>query len=398
MQAFALEFVCLVLPLVVTFTAAEWTLPLMAAMAGIAYLARRAAPGCASVVWPTGNHISSAAVRALAAKRKPFMTGYRAAMILSTCVAILAVDFTIFPRRFCKAEEHGTGLMDVGVGSFVFASALVSPQSRAAAPRAESSPRAAAAAPSRAQLLRRSARAASPMLVIGTALGVARYVVIKGVRYQEHVTEYGVHWNFFFTLAAVAVLSAALEVLLPAFSEAATGSTRFLIAGLCLAGVYQALLSFTGLRDYILNAPRGDNLFSQNREGICGVPGFLAIFLCGVWVGRALMSPRPGAEGARTLLRDVGIAAACLWAATLAVNWGVDPVSRRFTNLGYVLWTLAYNVQQLWVLLLLDLAWSPDRVPVPKPGILHGVNSNGLFIFLAVSNCGCVTPPPVRIH
>lgn len=45
-------------------------------------------------------------------------------------------------------------------------------------------------------------RSAIPLLV----LGCARLVATRGVQYQEHVTEYGIHWNFFFTLAVVKVL------------------------------------------------------------------------------------------------------------------------------------------------------------------------------------------------
>lgn len=44
-------------------------------------------------------------------------------------------------------------------------------------------------------------RSAIPLLV----LGCARLVATRGVEYQEHVSEYGVHWNFFFTLAIVKV-------------------------------------------------------------------------------------------------------------------------------------------------------------------------------------------------
>ena len=51
-------------------------------------------------------------------------------MLLVTAVCILGVDFPVFPRRFAKTETFGFGLMDIGVGSFIFASGLVSQEAR----------------------------------------------------------------------------------------------------------------------------------------------------------------------------------------------------------------------------------------------------------------------------
>ena len=53
-------------------------------------------------------------------KKLAYLTNYRASMLLVTAICILGVDFRVFPRRFAKTEEFGFGLMDIGVGSFVF--------------------------------------------------------------------------------------------------------------------------------------------------------------------------------------------------------------------------------------------------------------------------------------
>lgn len=120
---------------------------------------------------------------ALSASHKYHVAVFRATMMLTTCVCILAVDFKVFPRRFAKVETYGTGVMDIGVGAFVFANGLVSPAAKAR------------------NGLFGVVRSVGPLLV----LGAGRLVSIKASGYPEHVTEYGVHWNFFLTLAAVSV-------------------------------------------------------------------------------------------------------------------------------------------------------------------------------------------------
>ena len=47
--------------------------------------------------------------------RVPFLSVSRCYNIILSCVAILAVDFNVFPRRFAKTETFGQGLMDTGI-------------------------------------------------------------------------------------------------------------------------------------------------------------------------------------------------------------------------------------------------------------------------------------------
>ena len=63
-------------------------------------------------------------------RRSAFVSNHRAFMIIFTTIAILAVDFPVFPRRFAKTETFGYGLMDLGVGSFTFVNGLVSAEAR----------------------------------------------------------------------------------------------------------------------------------------------------------------------------------------------------------------------------------------------------------------------------
>ena len=123
--------------------------------------------------------------------KRPFIGNFRAYVLIATAIAILAVDFVIFPRRFAKAETYGSGLMDVGVGAFVVSNAIVSAEARDVYTRGGPF----------TSVVFRSVKSSLPLLV----LGVARLMSVKSTGYQEHISEYGIHWNFFFTLFIVRV-------------------------------------------------------------------------------------------------------------------------------------------------------------------------------------------------
>ena len=127
-------------------------------------------------------------------RKPPFLTVLRTWVNIYTSICILAVDFHIFPRRFAKTESYGTGLMDIGVGMFIINHGIVAKETRQE--DASLSLRGYMAS------LYNCIRTRVWVFII---LGLVRLVTVSNTDYQQHVSEYGVHWNFFFTIAAVRV-------------------------------------------------------------------------------------------------------------------------------------------------------------------------------------------------
>lgn len=147
------------------------------------------------------------------------------------------------------------------MGSFVFSSGIVASRAYLTDKKNESI----------IKSMMKSIRSAFPILV----LGFARLVLTKGVNYQEHNSEYGLHWNFFFTLG-----------FLPPFVTLVGTCRRFVpfsVLGMLVSVIYQVVLCH-GLQDWILNAPRV-GLVSANKEGIFSFFGYLGIFLMGLECG-----------------------------------------------------------------------------------------------------------------
>ncbi|PNI47480.1 PIGW isoform 1, partial [Pan troglodytes] len=131
----------------------------------------------------------------------PAISCFRVITSAFTAIAILAVDFPLFPRRFAKTELYGTGAMDFGVGGFVFGSAMVCLEVR----------RRKYMEGSKLHYFTNSLYSVWPLVF----LGIGRLAIIKSIGYQEHLTEYGVHWNFFFTIIVVKLITPLLLIIFP---------------------------------------------------------------------------------------------------------------------------------------------------------------------------------------
>jgi len=319
---------------------------------------------------------------------KPFITNYRGAMMVITCVAILAVDFRIFPRRFAKVENWGTSLMDMGVGSFVFTAGVVSVRS--------SLKEGTGRRPPLSKRLLTSIRHSIPLLVLGTI----RLISVKGLDYAEHVTEYGIHWNFFFTLGFLPPFVALFQSffdLVPSYA----------VLSCTLAALYEIALDWTSLGSYILIAPR-TNLLSKNREGIFSFIGYLAIFLAGQSLGsialpRQQALPKNSSLGVKlrqTILGQLAIAS-LLWTALFYFStsyYGLRlSVSRRIANLPYSLWVSAFNSYQITICCAIETLLFPQLYKAPTKSeekartreatssVLYAFNRNGLAVFLVAN-------------
>lgn len=246
---------------------------------------------------------------------KPFITIYRSAMMVLTITCILAVDFPVFPRRFAKTETWGTSVMDLGVGSFVFSMGVISVRRRLKRPDI----------PFFCEL-KDSIVQTSKILV----LGLLRLISVKRLNYQEHVTEYGVHWNFFFTLGLLPFAFTLINRIPSPIGP--------LGKAVSIGLLYELALKNTGLQEWIIAAARVD-LLSQNKEGIASFAGYLAIFMVGYSLGLKLFDPK---STTRLIVFKTA-----QWAIVSQIIFSVLTVatspSRRIANLPYVVWIVEFN-------------------------------------------------------
>ena len=303
---------------------------------------------------------------------KEYISWYRALITLYTIIAILAVDFHIFPRRFIKAETHGYSLMDLGAASCIISSAIVSFYAK------------------HGHVLRTKRNYSIILLFI---IGVIRTVVLLYINYQGHDSEYGVHWNFFLTLFILNSMSVPLRRL---FNGA--GRIMNVTVLVMISIVYQTLLSWK-LHDFILYAPRTChidelswgyltlcNFFFANREGIIGCIGYLILhffaeeiaFIC-IW------SNEKSPNNTKSKLIIISL---LLWSIHLFIISNTSiPISRRSINVPFIIWALAMNMTLLSILYFIHVFNIQNQQSNTSFHILSSVNKNSFIVFMVANLC-----------
>jgi phosphatidylinositol glycan class W len=205
-------------------------------------------------------------------------------------------------------------------------------------------------------------------------LGAGRFYLLRYAKYQEHVSEYGVHWNFFFTLSFVSLFGVIADV-----PVRYTG-----ILGIILIVFYQIWLSYFDLEIYIQEAAR-DNPLSQNREGVFSLFGYTSLYLISSHVGNRIMGPKKNARKWLSHVLELFLLGVGSWVVGYyGMERGIGiPPSRKMANITYVLYVIAVVVQPLAFFILLDLLVLPHShlllgtlfapslslIPLPPPSV-----------------------------
>jgi len=316
-----------------------------------------------------GFDLSGLATRPAIGKR-PFITNFRALTNIITAICILAVDFRIFPRRFAKTEVFGYSLMDTGVGLFILANALVAPEARDL-----STYRQASFSETLTRNMKNCFRSCVPLLM----LGFGRFAAVEYIGYQKHVSEYGVHWNFFITLAVVKLFTSMIT---------STISSKYsLLSGIWILWMHEYTMSTKGLKTWVLRDGPRDDFFSANREGLISVPGYVGLYFVGVAIGRLIHSTYQNSHTRSNMNISVKlygfefgvrynesmllcIKLLLISAQTyIAILFCDFKISRRLANAGYCMWIVVLTTAILSLLLLVEIVLDITNCAVSEPCI-----------------------------
>lgn len=343
---FTLEFLIFLLPQVVFFAAPFLDLPLLLVMVLVALCLSWSR--CKDEVVDSEVEGPLLESTKMTEKRLGMITNLRSTVMIITVMAILAVDFANFPRRYYKTVRYGTSLMDVGIGCIIYVSGLVVSERNQ---------------PS----LKLAFQASLPMLVIG----VARVLLVRLLLGGGHDAEYGRHWNFFVSLGLLTYLSTLARMLVPL--------AWMLPAGLLLSVGYEVVLKVAPLESYLMDTTeRIHGVIDGNKAGLFGLIGSLALFMVSVGVTqqvRRLQADR------RFLARHLATISMASWGAYYALKYylGLE-ASRRLMNLQFTLWISSLTTTHMSLYLIADIL-APRQAG--HAALFEAINQNMLSVFLA---------------
>jgi glucosaminylphosphatidylinositol acyltransferase len=271
--------------------------------------------------------------------------------------------------------------MDVGVGLFIFSNGIIVKPSATAFSKKK---------------FQKLLVGCLPLFI----LGFSRLVLTKEINYQEHVTEYGVHWNFFITLAVTKIFGTVIEGFMKTADQ-----IKYTALGIMV--VHETILQL-GLSNYIMDdSVARDNLIKANREGIFSAPGYVSLYLASIYVGTLLKSDGHELSKVKEVVHRMGkmcVMALCCWKMIYVCN-SMFGVSRRSANMGYNFWVLAIGCSMVALFMLTEIyiyytnfnrpSWqtqmetnNKSQLDEPEfhvpyvPLILRAINYNGLAFFL----------------
>eukprot|EP00890_Picochlorum_soloecismus_P005096 jgi/Picsp_1/5588/NSC_02947-R1_gpi-anchored wall transfer protein 1 len=251
---------------------------------------------------------------------------HRGNVMLLTCLSILAVDFHVFPRKYGKVETYGTSFMDAGVGSIVFCSAFVQGIKASTTTTYDGT---------RGPTGEKTKRHDVYRLLALAVLGLGRPIVTSMIGYQNHVGEYGVHWNFFLTLFVIRLIILVVPESWDPFW-----------LGTVLLCTHQLVLSGLGMNGFVNDEQHrlATSIVSQNKEGLVSMVGYLCLHWLGEWSAKVCARIIYG-RNRRVCLVKQALFICILWTGHIVCSKYIETTSRRSCNAAFVLWMLANNVQ-----------------------------------------------------
>ncbi|KAH8870115.1 Phosphatidylinositol-glycan biosynthesis class W protein [Schistosoma japonicum] len=340
----------------------------------------------------------------------------RSTIYMITCIMIYAIDLPVCPRRLAKSELNGLGLMDIGTGLFIVASSI-----------------------SGSKVIwfmniygksKRFFNCALNSVVPCLVLGILRTLFIRASNYHQSITEYGVHWNFFYTIAIIRAISLIATTQNPISSYLLRFSIKrqtqlwYVVCSICLLltefspilicpKYFQPKWQFNSTTLSYINKNRSTSLWLANFEGIISIFGYASIYFWGLGSSllvRSYLSTEVNnnvneKSSIKKSLPNIslfniliigGIMIICSFSCLYALG-GSEMISRRFANSNYVLCIIFLKttcflfITSMIALLIhftpftsLNEYFSPLYLILNDKGLLYFIISNLLTGFLNV--------------